>query len=244
MTRVRLVALGAALSAAGCSSYDFFNRDRDALNKFSRAYTEFRNIGADTEAVRDVYLGPEIDSFGFWAASNEAFATDPGSNDAGRLEMARSAIVSYDQSMPRSLEKFSDQVGKLDKAVGQLFETANAIHNRKYREDAVQIAKYAREAQASVALVQTLEDQRLRYQRQALSDVVNADGSLARAFRASAMEMELNEINKISEEIQDAAKRSTAAMQNLKDTFSALKGKTNLKAYPTKDELQDEKTGR
>jgi hypothetical protein len=227
------------LFAVGCSS-DLFNGDDEALDRFSHAYTEFRDTGEVTEATWQAYLGTNIDSTGFFTTLQEALNLN--SVDESRLRMAQSGIDSYDQLMPIAFGKMADQINQLDHVVGQLFETANAIKDQPYREDAVQIAKYAREAEAAVALGENLVEQRLRLQRQALSDIVNADGSFARALQESALVKEGDEVVKITEEINAAAEKSTAAMQNLKDTFSALKGKTNLRAYPTKDELRDEKT--
>ncbi len=238
----RAVALTSVLLLTGCSS-DLFNRDGEALDRFSHAYTEFRDSGEDTEAVIH-FSQADTDPFGFWIAFKGAFATDPSSNDFGRLSMAKAAIAGFDSTMPTVVGGAADAVEKLDKAVQRLFETANAIHNQDYRENAIRVAKYARQAQASVALIQTLVDRRLGLQRRLLSDVVGADGSLVRAIRTSALKLEGAEAEKLTHQIQDAAKNSTTAMQNMKDTFSALKGMTNLKAYPTKDELQEQKKDR
>jgi hypothetical protein len=232
-----IVALSSMVLLVGCSA-DLFNRDVEALDKFSRAYTEFRDIGEEAEGVIQ-YWGEDHDLCEFWIAFKGAFAHDPTSYDSGRLKKAQTAIVAYDQCVTTILEADVDEVEKLDKAVQRLFETANAIHNPEYRDNAIRAAKYAREAQASVAWFQTLLDQRLRLQRRALSDIVNANGSLVRA--APGLKLGIVGVNKATQGIEYASKKSVAAMQNLKDTFSALKGMTNLKAYPTKDELQEQK---
>lgn len=231
-TTACIVALGTSLVAAGCTS-DLFNRDGDALDKFSRAYTDFLDAGEAAEGVW-LYVGPENDPFGFWMAFKGAL--DPNSYDAGRLAQAQAAIAVYEKWMPKALGAEADQVDNLDKTVQRLFEAANAIHNTEYRAEAVQVAKYAREAQASFALGHDLTDRRTRLQRRMLDEIVNAGGSLGLAFTRQALKVELNETIKISDELQPVANKSTTAMQNLKDGFSALKGKTNLKAYPIKGE--------
>jgi hypothetical protein len=158
-----VVALSSGLLLAGCSS-DLFNRDGEALDRFSHAYTEFRETDEITEGAIH-YLGSDSDPYGFWAAFRGALATDPKSYDAGRLTTAESAIALYDSNLPRALDAAADQVAKLDKAVARSFETANAIHNQEFRENANRVAKYAREEAASVGLIQALIDRRTRLQR-------------------------------------------------------------------------------
>jgi hypothetical protein len=236
-----IAAVSGVLLAAGCSH--LFNRDHDTLDKFSRAYTDFLNIGEEAESLWQ-FIGPENDPSGFWMTFKGALATDPSSSDSGRFVEAEAAIVLYEKWMPKVLEGEADEVEKLDNAVQRLFETANAIHNREYREDAVQVAKYAREAEASFASGNDLTDRRTRLQRRMLDDIVRAGGSLGMALRNQSLRVELGETTKISKEIENVARKSTTAMQNLKDTFSALKGKTNLKAYAIQGESQDKTDGK
>jgi hypothetical protein len=236
----RIVALGASFVAAGCT-LDLFHRDQDALDRFSHAYTDFLDTGEVTESVWK-YVGPDNDPFGFWVAFKGAL--DPNSYDAGRLAQAQAAIAVYEKSMPKALEAEAGQVDKLDKTVQRLFEAANAIHNTEYRADAVQVAKYAREAEASFALGHDLTDRRTRLQRRMLDDIVNAGGSLARAFGNQSLKVELDETIKISDQLQTAANRSTTAMRNVKDTLSALKGRTNLKTYALKGESTENAAGK
>jgi hypothetical protein len=235
-----VVAFGAFLVAAGCTS-DLFNRDQDALDKFSHAYTDFLDAGETAEGLWDS-LGSEKDPFGFWMALTGAL--NPESNDDLRLAYALTAIDAYDQKMTHMLQTEAKQVDVLDGAVQKLFERANAIHSTEFRADAAQIAKHAREAQSSFAQGHELIDRRSRLQRRMLDDIVNAGGSLGRAFKAQSLKVELDETIKISDELQPVANRSTTAMHNLKDTFSALKGKTNLKDYPAKVSSQDNAAGR
>jgi hypothetical protein len=236
----QIVALSVSLCAAGCTS-DLFNRDQDTLDRFSHAYTNFLDAGETAEGLWDS-VGSEKDPFGFWMALTGAL--NPGSNDDLRLAYALTAIDAYDQKMTHILQTEAQQVDVLDRAVQELFERANAIHNTEFRADAAQIAKHAREVQSAFAQGHELADRRSRLQRRMLDDIVNAGGSLGRAFKAQSLRVELNETIKITDQIQTAANRSTTAMQNLKDTFSALKGKTNLKDYPAKVSSQDNAAGR
>jgi hypothetical protein len=57
------------------------------------------------------------------------------------------------------------------------------------------------------------------------------------------MKGKMDEVLKINQEIEIAAHESTVAIQSLKDTFSTLKGKTNLNAYPTESESGKSKAG-
>jgi hypothetical protein len=236
---MRVVAFGVAILLAGCS-LDPFTGDSEALDRFSRAYTEFLD---NVETPYDLmsYVGEDNDPAGYWTLFTSAF--DLSLTDSGRLVAAESAIATYDKFMPKTLDAAADEVEKLDKEVQRLFETANAIHNQDYRDTAVQVAKYAREAQTSVASMQALVDRRTRLQRQTLSDVVSVNGSLVRVLNTPTMRARADETIKINRELQDPA-RTSPALQNLKDTFSALKGKTNLKVYPTEDELAEQKKGR
>ncbi len=180
------------------------------------------------------------DPTGFWTAYKGAFDIDRSTSNARRRALATSAISTYDIWLPTHLEACAEGIEKLDNTVQRLFETANGIYNKEYRADAVQVAKYAREVHSAVALGQSLKERRWRLQRLQLDQIVQADGNLAVAF--PSLKSGMDETLKVVSEIQAASTRSNKAMQELKDTFSSLRGKTNLTVYPLNVKTEGEKT--
>jgi hypothetical protein len=113
-----------------------------------------------------------------------------------------------------------------------LIETANAVHDREYRSDALEVAKSAREAQANLAAMYQLEVGRFSVQRNLMERLVANGGNLVAVItsdRGGSQDM-----TRMTREIEERRTSLTSAEQKYRDAFSALKGKAGLKQYATK----------
>jgi len=226
-SRISVIALGLLL--AGCST-DIFNRDAEALDKFSRAYTEFRNAAYDSEIDLQV-TASNVDPFGFWRELRGAL--DVRGNNSSRLEHATSAKTLYGTAIIKALEVCGVSLDNMDKAVLQLVETANGIRSTEFRTDASGVAKAAREIHSAFGTLHDLLEKRLQLQADVLTDITLDGGQ----FRATPLfRRRGDDANRITAEIEAISQRSTEASQRLKDAFSALKGKAKLKDYPFKED--------
>lgn len=216
-------------SYAGCST-DIFNRDAEALDKFSRAYADFRNAAYDAE-INLQLTAANVDPFGFWKELRGAL--DVRGTNSTRLEHATSATTLYDKAIIKALESYGTSLDKMDKAVLQLVEIANSMHSTDFRTDASGVAKAAREIHSAFSTLYGLWEKRLQLQADVLKDIT-LDGGQIRV--TSLFRKRGDEANAVTAEIEAAAKQTTEASRELRDTFSALKGKASLKEYPLKED--------
>lgn len=230
--RTSVITLG--LLQAGCST-DIFNRDAEALDKFSRAYTDFRNAAYDAEIDLQL-LASNVDPFGFYKELRRAL--DARGTNSSRLEHASTATALYDKAIIKALEVCGVSLDKMDRGVLQLVETANSIPSTEFRVDASVIAKAAREIHSAFGALHNLWAKRLRLQADVLTDITLDSGQMRATF---LFRKRGDEATAITAEIETAARHSIGASQRLKDAFSAMKGKAKLKEYPFKEDA-DQKT--
>lgn len=235
-----LVSLGFALLLSACGDGGPRKEtDGVVLDRFSRQYTDFLDAGADTESVRD-FLTLEGDPTGFWTAFRGAIDSGGTVHNRARLIQAQAAISLYDKWIVRGLDGADAGVQSLDKLVLRLIETANAIRNAEYREGAVRVAEYAREVQAQYSAGGQLAKRRLRLQRRWLEFIVAAQGDFVQAAQARTFKASVEEATTITRDLEDTAQQSVATTHKLKDAFAALKGKSGMKAYPTRGEIEEQ----
>jgi hypothetical protein len=134
------------------------------------------------------------------------------------------------------MEVYGTKIDRMDKAALQLVEIANSVRITEYRANAIDVAKSAGDIHAAFESMPNLWDKRLRYQVDFLQDIV-LDGGKLRVTPISRVRLE--EIKTINEQMEEAARRYSQASRKLKDTFSALKGKSKMKEYPAEQDLAE-----
>jgi hypothetical protein len=220
--------------SAGCTA-DIFNKDAKTVNAFSHAYTGFRDAAYDAWIGMAV-LSSDPDPFGYWKQLQAAL--DVRSTNGMRLQHALSATSILDTSFPKAMESLGNELDKMDRAVLRMVETANSIRNVEYREHAIEAAKAARDMHTAFVRVRNLWDKRLAQQSGVLRDLVGDGGQM----RATLLFKSRGEEAKATTQQLDAAgSESAAALQRVKDAFSALTGKSQLKAYQLKEDLDEKK---
>ncbi len=221
---------------AGCST-DLLNRDGETLDRFSHAYADFQNAAYAAEISAHVSAGNE-DPFGFWRELRGAL--DVRGTNSTRIEHATTAAAVYGSVMTKAMERWGTDIDKVDESVLRLVETANSIHSAEYRADAVEVAKAARVVHSALESLHDLWQKRLGIQVAVLQDIV-LDGGHMRATPLLLSRGE--EVKTINADIEAAARRSSEAARKLKDAFSALKGKSGMKEYPTKEKGDEQGEG-
>ena len=135
------------------------------------------------------------------------------------------------------MDTFATGVNRLDEAVLKLVEAANAIPDDGCRENAIAVARHAREIQAAYASIRTQHAEGFYNRRRALERIIEDDG----AIRYMLLKYDGEKIVAATNKVEESRATITSAMAGLKDGFSALAGKANLKKYPSKyDESENQ----
>jgi hypothetical protein len=224
--------LTAALTAvlAGCNA-DLLNRDAVTLDKLSRAYTDFRDATFDAR-VGFMALSDDPDPVGYWKEMRDAVDSH---SDAARLQHAAKAVDAYESRFPGFIERLGENLHEMDKAVLRMVEVANSVQTLDYRKDAVEAAKAAREVHTAFLSVQEYSEKRLRMTVGVLRAMVSNGGRIPqRGFVFDA-----SEAKTVEDQLQQAGAQALHALQRLKDSLSALKGKSGMKAYPLREDKYD-----
>ncbi|MGA2774251.1 MAG: hypothetical protein ABSG26_25980 [Bryobacteraceae bacterium] len=215
------------LLLAGCG------RDAEVLDRFSRSYTSFLDAEGDASIASYVPVIRSEDNPNnpFWKHLRAAL---DAASSAARVQSASAGIADYDRVVDPYLDHFAELVGNLDKSVLGLIEIANAIHDREYRNDALEVAKSAREAQGDLATICHLLVKRFSVQRKVMEGIVANGGNLV-AVIGSDPEASRDAAG-LTRTIEECRTSLTSAERKYRDAFSALKGKAGLKQYAAKYE--------
>jgi hypothetical protein len=184
-------------------------------------------------------LSSDPDPFGYWGELQAAL--DTRSTNLLRAAHASLAASIYDKTFPNALESLGGDLDTMDKAVLRMIEIANSIEDAEYRKDALDAAKAARAVHTAFVTVGNLWNRRFTVLTEMLQDLVRDNGKLGGTplFKTRGETAKV-----ITEEMDQAGSQSAAALQECKDAFSALKGKSKLTAYPLKEDEVQKDDGR
>jgi hypothetical protein len=207
-------------------------RDAAVLDRFSRLYSSFLDTELDASAVSliPVIRSEDNPNNPFWAQLRAAL--DLRSTNSARIEAASACIAAYDKAVSPYLNQLSEKVGDLNQRVLELIEVGNAVHDREYRADALEVAKSARDIQSHLASISQLLSARFDAQRKVMERVVANHGDVLQAVMADPQGAQ--GVQRISKELDEQRASFKTAEQKYRDTFSALKGKAGLTHYPNK----------
>lgn len=214
------------------------HRDAEPLDRLSHAYTSFLDSYFDTEVASLVPLVGDNPNYPYWERLGAAL--NLATTSALRVRAASECIAAYDGTVVPMMDRLFEANDKLDKAVSELIESANAIHDQEWRAEALAIAKSAREAQVSFTSVHQLAGKRFGLQITLMKGLVANGGDMVALFRSSG-KRESDEVVQISKDIDDRRAALATAKQSVRDEFSALKGKTGLREYQTKEAIEEAK---
>lgn len=203
-------------------------RDQERLDQFSRAYTDFMNVG---DTVDTCYRMPTEHESDYWQSVTGALITT-APRDA-RARSATGAVEAYRIKVVPLMAACGEFLGKMDTTIGRLVETANGILDEQSRSKAVECAKQARSMYTAFASLHSLYQQRFDIQLSLLRHMIanNGDYPPASSFKRGG-----DEIAGLVKESDVKWQQAVAAELTVRDLFSALKGHTGLKSYPTNAE--------
>jgi hypothetical protein len=223
-----------ALVLTSCS------RDSEVLDRLSRSYSSFLDTEENAEVASYIPLisSEENPNNQFWAHLNAALNT--AASNAARVQSASACIAAYNGVVGSYVDHFSDEIQNLDRAVLDLIETANAVHNHEYRiheyrNGALEVARAAREVQINFASMYELLVGRFGVQRSTMERLMGNGGDVVTLLSSRSGREAAQEVKRMSKEIDARRSSVAAAKQKCRDAFSALKGKAGLKAYPTRN---------
>ncbi len=210
--------------------------DTAALDNFSRAYTEFLDQEARTEAssllpvLFDPTKGPlhkQEPGDPYYVALRAVF--DEHASRETRVKQAHEALQADRRIITPMMDNFSTEIERLDQTVLRLVEAANSIRDSQTRSDAVGISRRAREIQTGFASLRELYADEFSKRRRILERVIDDGGTMrtSRMFEQDATAIEAD--RKRGDQGRAAVE---SAVSSLKDAFSALKGKVGLREFP------------
>jgi len=126
---------------------------------------------------------------------------------------------------------FAENVSKMDSSIGNLIEIANKINNEQSRLKAIEISKHAREMEEAYSSLHTLYGRRFDLQISVLNELISLNGDLSTivSFKRGA-----GEITSLVNESDVKWRQAAKAWNDTKDSFSSLKGMSNLTIHKGK----------
>jgi hypothetical protein len=208
------------LLVAGCAT------DREPLDRFSRAYTRFRDVGQTAYEAVQLAFHPESE---YWQLLPEA--TDVRATNRDRARLAGVAMETYRRETAPLMTVSMRAFGSMDSSITALIEAANRIKNQEARARAVETAQRAREMQTALGRFVAVAQRRFEMQIALLQDLVSGDGAISAidvsSFRA-------DEAMRLKNESDEKWREVTGSWRKTKDAFAALKGRFDLKSYPSR----------
>ena len=226
--------------------------DEPNLESFSLAFTRFRDAKHDLD-VSDYLLMADFKTLtaglkdltgeeGYRSSTVCCFpdflpkAVDLKQTNEYRKTNAQRALAVYNKMIRTVLDDFNRGIGVLDEAVFSLFETAGSIRNHEYRDEALAIAQQARDVHQKYEKMRELIGDGFDTRIDLLQKVVASEGVVpVRDLMEGAPE-----VARLNEEIDDGLRPEIRGLiQSSLDRFHALKGRTNMKTFPTEQEIFD-----
>lgn len=216
----------------------FFYFKNKKLDDFSHAYTEYKN--AEWESSVNSYV-PMVDfskdectssmcgKDNFYSSLNKAL--DFHASAESRVENSNLAILYYSKFNKKAVDAFSVSNGDLNTKVQKLIETANSITDEDNKKIALKIANEARLTQNDYDNLYSNEYDQFSARLSFLDDLIKNNGEIVNYSNLSDIS---SKVVNLKSKNDDLEQEITNYKKDIQDNFSALKGKTDLKEYPSK----------
>lgn len=211
----------------------YTNTQDKGLDLFAKSYAAYRDQQYDTFIYSYV---PVVDASSETGEDNYftylSNAIDSTQTNNYRATNAELALSEYDSRNRVAMDTFSNYISKLDDYASELVVTSNQIKTSEYRDDAVKVAKLAREIEQNYSKQRLKYIERFRLQRDLLEGLVNNGGNML-ALRTT-LEKGGTKIPLINEDISVITKEIESKSQEMNDLYLSIKGRSNLADYPNK----------
>lgn len=203
------------------------------INLFVHSYSDFRDQQYDAyiySYVPVIDASSETKEENYFTYLDKAVDTKQTNNF--RKSNAEQALSIYGSINQKAMDTFSERIGRLDSATSRLVEDANKINNDKYRTDAIEITKYARQIQQNYESLRLKYVERFNLQTKLLEELVSNGGDIF--ILGIILKDGATKIPKINDDISSLTEETNKISQKMDDLYFSLKGRADLKDYPNK----------
>jgi hypothetical protein len=211
---------------AGCNQ---LNHDREAIDKFASAYIAFSKSIDDTDVigwviVLDQQQSDDEDRTAYRVAFGNAF--NVRSTNEFRAEAARDALRLFKNKSTSMLDDFDEREDTLNKNLLTLVESANAIRNKDYRQQAIQIGESAKNVKYAFTQLRVNFADVYNMQTRILKSVDRENGNLSRIL--DEMKTSVAQKTKLTTVEKDLRSQKETATQQMREQYAAFKGMTGI----------------